>query len=115
MSATGANVSGAIGGGAGTGGAIREPSAATMTNIFKKALSDDKPIMFDYWVGSLEKTVAIGVRDYNGAKERILVRNEEEYTSPISNIFRSGNEFIIVTENSIYVVDSGIKVKSISA
>jgi len=94
---------------------IREPSAATMTNIFKKALSDDKPIMFDYWVGSLEKTVAIGVRDYNGSKERILVRNEEEYTSPISNIFRSGSEFIIVTENSIYVVDAGIKVKSITA
>jgi hypothetical protein len=110
MSATGTNTTGAIG-----GGAIREPSPATMTNIFKKALSDDKPIMFDYWVGSLEKTVAIGVRDYNGAKERILVRNEEEYTSPISNIFRSNNEFIIVTENSIYVVDSGIKVKSISA
>jgi len=97
------------------GGVIREPSSATFLNIFKKALSDDKPILFDYWVGSLEKSVAIGVRDYNGTKERILVRNEEEYTSPISNIFRSGGEFIIVTENSIYVVDAGIKVKSISA
>jgi hypothetical protein len=97
-----------------TSSEIRKPSVETLTNIFKKSVADDKPVMFDYWAGSLEKSVSIGVREYgNNKKERILVRNEEEYTSPISNIFRSGNEFIIVTENSIYVVDSGIEVKRI--
>jgi len=99
---------------------LRSPSNETLINIFKKSITDDKPVMFDYWEGSLEKKVSIGVREMvgggggsNGGKERILVRSEEEYTSPISNIFRSGKEFIIVTENSIYVVDAGIEVKRI--
>lgn len=92
---------------------IRKPSNETLVNLFKKAVADDKPVLFDYWTGSLEKTVAIGVREYQGTKERILVRSEEEYTSPIANIFRSGTELIIVTENSIYVVDSSIEVKRV--
>jgi hypothetical protein len=92
---------------------LRKPSNDTLVNIFKKAVADDKPVMFDYWVGSLEKKVSIGVREQGNTKERILVRSEDEYTSPIANIFRSGTEFIIVTENSIYVVDAGIEVKRI--
>lgn len=91
---------------------IRNPSPATYTNLFKKAISDDKPILFDYWVGSLEKKCAIGVK--NDGKVKILVRNEEEYTSPIVNIFKSETEFIVITENSIYVVDAGIPVKKIA-
>ena len=91
----------------------RNPSNETFLNIFKKSVTDDKPVLFDYWAGSLEKKVSIGVRENGGTKERILVRSEDEYTSPISNIFRSGQEFIIVTENSIYVVDAGIEVKKI--
>ena len=91
---------------------IRNPSPATFTNLFKKSISDDKPILFDYWVGSLEKKCAIGVK--NDGKVKILVRNEEEYTSPIVNIFKSETEFIVITENSIYVVDAGIPVKKIA-
>lgn len=99
------------------------PGPATFANLFKKSIMDDKPILFDYWVSSLDKTVSIGVRQIQGGgaagtpatTEKILVRSEEEYTSPIQNIFRSGDEFVVVTENSIYVVDSGIPVKKISA
>ena len=91
---------------------IRNPSQATFQNLFKKALSDDKPILFDYWMGSLEKKCVIGVKDEG--KVKILVRNEEEYTSPIMNIFKSETEFIIITENSIYVVDAAIPVKKIA-
>jgi len=101
------------------------PSQATFNNLFKKAIMDDKPILFDYWISSLDKTVSIGVRQIPGSEgggsketavktEKILVRSEEEYTSPIQNIFKSGNEFVIVTENSIYVVDSNIPIKKIS-
>lgn len=92
--------------------AVRSPSQTTFNNLFKKALADDKPVLFDYWVGSLEKKVAIGVQ--NEGKTKILVRSEEEYTSPIVNIFKSETEFIIITENSIYVVDAAIPVKKIA-
>ena len=48
-------------------------------------------------------------------QEKLLVKSEDEYTSPITKIFKSGSEFIIVTENSIYLVDKDIPTKRISA
>lgn len=99
---------------------LKTPSHNTLVNAFKKALADDKPVLYDYWVGSLNKSVVIGVRQTKGeaalaaTTEKILVRNEEEYTSPIVNIFKSEGEFVIVTENSIYIVDASIPIKKIS-
>ena len=66
----------------------------------------------DYWTDSLEKTVLIGVKD---TQEKLLVKNEEEYTSPISKIYKVGQEYIIMTENSIYIVDVQIPTKRISS
>ena len=44
----------------------------------------------------------------------MLVKSEEEYTSPISKIFKVETEFIIMIENSIYIVSASIKSKKIS-
>jgi hypothetical protein len=45
----------------------------------------------------------------------MLIKNEEEYTSYIEKIFRiGGKDFIIMTENSIYVVDKDIPTKKVS-
>jgi hypothetical protein len=95
-------------------GSYRFPSNKTMQNAVKLAIVEDKPIMMDYWVGSLDKTVLIGVRD-DETKEKILVRSEEEYTSPISKIYKIEEEYIVMTENSIYIVDLKIPTKRISA
>jgi len=92
----------------------RSPSAKTMEHAVKLSIVEDKPIMMDYWTGSLDKTVLIGVRD-DETKEKILVRSEEEYTSPVAKIYKIEEEFIIMTENSIYVVDHKIPTKRISA
>ena len=46
--------------------------------------------------------------------EKLLVKSEDEYTSPIVKIFKVENEFIVVTENSIYIVSSDINTKRIS-
>lgn len=92
----------------------RLPENTTMQHAIKLAIVEDKPIMMDYWTNSLEKTVLIGVKD-DETKEKILVRSEEEYTSPISKIYKVGSEYIIMTENSIYIVDVSIPTKRISA
>jgi len=81
------------------------PSTTTMTYLFKLAIVEDKPIMMDYWVSSFDKTAHIGVRSNN---ESLLVKSSEEFTSPISKKYKSGTEFIVVTENSIYVVSADI-------
>jgi hypothetical protein len=67
--------------------------------------------LYDYWTNSLDKTSIIGVRDN---KEKLLVKSEDEYTSPITKIFKVGKEYIVVTENSIYIVDVEIPTKRIA-
>jgi hypothetical protein len=90
----------------------RLPELKTTQHAFKLAILEDKPIMMDYWTNSLEKTVLIGVKEN---QEKLLVKSEEEYTSPISKIYKVESEYIIVTENSIYLVDVGIPTKRISS
>jgi hypothetical protein len=90
----------------------RLPEVNTLLHAVKLSIVEDKPILMDYWVNSLDKTVLIGVKE---DKEKLLVKSEEEYTSPISKIFKVGKEYIIVTENSIYIIDTSIPTKHISS
>ena len=48
--------------------------------------------MLDYWTPSQENKVLIGVRE-NG--EKLLVKSEDEYTSPIEKIYKVEGEYII--------------------
>lgn len=89
----------------------RTPSDLTMKHAVKLAIVQDKPIMMDYWVHSLDKKALIGVRDNN---EKLLVKSEEEYTSPILKIYKVETEFIAETENSIYLVSAEMPTKKIS-
>jgi hypothetical protein len=90
----------------------RLPENNTLQHTAKLAIVEDKPIMMDYWTSSLDKTVLIGVKEN---QEKLLVKSEDEYTSPISKIYKVGKEYIIITENSIYLVDVEIPTKRISA
>ena len=87
------------------------PSTGTLEHSAKLSICKDKPVMFDYRTSSCDKSVIIGVRDTG---EKLLVKSEDEYTSPIETIFGSGSEYIIVTENSIYLVQSNIDTKRIT-
>ena len=89
----------------------RLPSDTTMKHASKLAIVDDKPIMLDYWTASLDKKALVGARD-NG--EKLLVKSEDEYTSTIQKFYKSATEFIIITENSIYIVSSDIPTRKIS-
>ena len=87
------------------------PHNTTLKHVCKLSIVEDKPILFDYWTSSLDKEVIIGVRDTD---EKLLVKSEDEYTSPISKIYKVETEFIIITENSIYVVSADIDTKRVS-
>ena len=89
----------------------RLPSSTTLQHAAKISIVEDKPIMFDYWTGSLDKDVLIGVRD---SGEKLLVKSEDEYTSPISKIYKVESEYIIITENSIYMISAEVDTKRIS-
>jgi hypothetical protein len=75
------------------------------------AIVEDKPIMLDHWTASVDKKALVGVRETG---EKLLVKSAEEYTSPIAKFYKSGTEYIIITENSIYLVSSDIPTRKIS-
>ena len=87
------------------------PCELVLKHVSKLSLEKDKPIMLDYWALSCTKSVVIGVRSND---EKLLVKNEDEYTSPISKVYKVGEQYIVETENSLYIVSSEIPTKRIS-
>ena len=97
----------------------RLPEVVTLQHAIKLSIVEDKPIIMDYWASSIERTALIGIQE---DKTKLLVKSEDEYTSPIAKIFQSGKDtqtgkckdYIIMTENSIYIVSATIPNKKIS-
>ena len=87
------------------------PSATVMVQAAKVAVEHDRPIYLDYYQDSMEKKCCIGVQD----STKMLVKSDTEYTSPIETIMRIKEEkaWIVLTENSLYVVHADIPVKRI--
>lgn len=75
--------------------------------------NQDKPILMDYWVPSVERRAMIGVKPTG---EKLLILNKEEYTSNITKMYSTNNktEIIMVSENSIYIVAAGIETRNVS-
>jgi hypothetical protein len=89
------------------------PSAATLLSAAKLAIQKDMPIQLDYFVDSAEGKAFLG--EDATTNEKMLVKNSEEYTSHISKIYKAGDDFIILTENSIYLVSSKVQKRKIQA
>jgi len=96
----------------------RYPSDVTMRHAAKIAVdfflkNQDKPILMDYWVPSVERRAMIGVKPTG---EKLLILNKEEYTSNITKMYSTNNktEIIMVSENSIYIVAAGIETRNVS-
>lgn len=92
---------------------LQLPGDVTLKNSSKLSIQEDKPIMLDYWMDSCDEnaSVMIGVKTN---EEKLLVRSSEEFTSPISKIYKVVDDYIIMTENSIYIVSSRIPTRRIS-
>jgi hypothetical protein len=89
------------------------PSVTTLVSAAKLAIQKDMPIQLDYFVDSAEGKAFLGEDATTG--EKMLVKNSEEYTSHIQKIYKAGDDFIIMTENSIYLASSKIQKRKIQA
>lgn len=87
------------------------PSATVMVQAAKVATEEDRPIYLDYYADSLAKKCCIGVQ----GSSKMLVKSDTEYTSTIEKIMRikEENTWIVLTENSLYIVSGDIPVKKI--
>ena len=82
------------------------PSDKTMQQAVKLSIKTSKPICMYFYIDSLKGKVTIS----SDGEDKIVFKNEDEYTSPILNTYQCENCFIIVTENTIYLVSSSTRI-----
>jgi hypothetical protein len=85
------------------------PSANVLLRAAQVSIDEDKPIYLDYYRDSLEKKCCIGVQ----GTTKYLVKTTDEYTSTIQTVFKCETCYVVMTENSLYIVDSGISIKRV--
>ena len=89
------------------------PSPAVLVQAAKLAMAQDKPILLDYFTESATEKAFVG--EDPETKEQMLVKSAEEFTSLIQKMYKVGTDYIIMTENSIYIVSGLVKKRKIQA
>jgi hypothetical protein len=89
------------------------PSAQVLLQAAKLGIKDDKPIQLDYYVDTCVGRAFMG--EDQETKEKMLVKSNEEFTSLIQKVYKVGEEYIVITENSIYLVSGKIQKRRIQA
>ena len=89
------------------------PHANTLLSAAKLAIQKDMAIQLDYFVDSADGKAFLG--QDAATEEKMLVKSAEEYTSHIQKIYKAGDDFIVMTENSIYIVSGGIQKRKIQS
>jgi hypothetical protein len=97
-----------------TGGATPaiEPSPQTLVQAAKIAIEQDRAIMLDYYRQTAGGIAFLG--EDPETKERVLVKSKDEFTSLIKKLYKVGDDFIILTENSLYVVSGKIQKRKVN-
>jgi len=89
-----------------SGPKISMPSGECLETAAKLSIKMSKPICFYFYIDSCKGEATI----VKAEGEKIIYKNNEEHTSPITNIYKSGSEYIVVTENTIYIISANTSV-----
>lgn len=89
------------------------PHPTTLLHAARLAIQQDKPLQLDYYVESATSKAFLG--EDPETKEKMLVKSNEEFTSLVSKIYKVQEDFIIMTENSIYLVSGKVQKRRINA
>jgi 3-oxoacyl-ACP reductase-like protein len=89
------------------------PAATTLLHAARLAIQQDKPIQLDYYQETATGKAFMG--EDADTKEKMLVKSAEEFTSLIQKVYKVGEDFIVMTENSIYVASGKIQKRRIQA
>lgn len=88
------------------------PSHTTLLQASKIAIEQDRAIMLDYFRQTANGTAFLG--EDPETKDKILVKSKEEFTSMIKKLYKAGDDFIILTENSLYIVSGKIQKRKVN-
>lgn len=89
------------------------PLPETLIQAARLALQQDKPILLDYYVETDQGRAFLGEDTENN--EKMLVKSGEEFTSLIQKIYKVKTDFLVITENSIYVISGKVQKRRIKA
>lgn len=92
---------------------LQIPHTTTMQHAANLGISQDRPIMLDYYSSSIQGECRL-VKTQE--QDTILYKNDNEYTSPLRKVFQidgstdsnNAKDIICISENSIYIVHSTI-------
>ncbi len=88
------------------------PSAQTLMQAAKLAIEQDRAIMLDYFRETAAGKAFLG--EDPDTNERILVKSKEEFTSLIKKLYKAGDDIIVLTENSLYIVSGKIQKRKVN-
>jgi len=95
-----------------TASASLAPTPQTLVQAAKLAMEQDRAIMLDYYVDTAQGKAFLG--EDGATKERVLVKSKEEFTSLIKKLYKVGEDFIVLTENSLYIVSGKIQKRTVN-
>jgi hypothetical protein len=88
------------------------PTATALIQAARLGIQQDKPIQLDYYVDSAQSKAFLG--EDAETKERVLIKSKEEFTSLVQKIYKVDEDILILTENSIYLVNGKIQKRKIN-
>jgi hypothetical protein len=88
------------------------PADKVLQHAARISIEQDKPILLDYYRETRAGTAFLGQDKDTG--EKFLVKSATEYTSPVQKLYKVGDDYLVVTENSVYIVSGAMKRKEIS-
>ena len=89
-----------------SGQKIGLPSNNTLSQAAKLSIKVSKPICFYFYIDSCKGQASIVSAD----GDKIIYKNNEEHTSPIKNTYKVDDEYLVVTENTIYVISCNTQI-----
>lgn len=88
------------------------PATQTLLQAAKLAIEQDRAILLDYYRQTAQGTAFLG--EDPDTKEKVLVKSKEEFTSLIKKMYKVGDDFIVLSENSLYIVSSKIQKRKVN-
>jgi hypothetical protein len=88
------------------------PAATTLLQAARLAMKEDKAIQMDYYIDTASARAFIG--EDGDTKEKVLVKSKEEFTSLVQKLYKVGDDLLIVTENSIYIISGKVQKRRVN-
>jgi len=89
------------------------PSPQVLVHAAKLAMEQDKPILLDYFLDTATGKAFLG--EDQETKEKMLIKSSEEFTSLVQKVYKVQDDYIIMSENSIYIASGKIQKRRIQA